>query len=132
MELNHVLIRTKNITKMIDFFVNTIGLENGFRPPFTFSGAWLYSGENHLIHLIDAENDDINQQEYLGASPSSGKGIVDHIAFQGADYHQLKQRIIENNVLSTKRTVPLTNNIQVFINGPEELMIEMIFPQKPN
>lgn len=129
MELNHVLIRTKNMPKMIEFFVNTIGLEDGFRPPFPFSGAWLYSGDNHLIHLIEAENGDMNQQEYLGEYTSSGKGIVDHIAFQGADYHQLNKRIIENNVLSTKRTVPLTNELQVFINGPEELVIEMIFPQ---
>lgn len=29
-----------------------VGLKNGDRPPFNFSGAWLYAGDKPILHLV--------------------------------------------------------------------------------
>ena len=42
--LNHVNIDAQNLEETIAFYVQAIGLAEGWRPPFGFAGAWLYAG----------------------------------------------------------------------------------------
>jgi lactoylglutathione lyase len=127
MQINHVLIRTKNLEVMSDFFVKIVGLEVGFRPPFSFEGAWLYSENKPCIHLSLMDETDEEQLKYLKRNASEGMGIIDHIAFQGADYDDLIRRLSTQGVHYSNREIPLTKERQVFIEGPEELIVEMLF-----
>ena len=125
-----MLIRTAEIEPMVNFFVNVIGLERGFRPPFPFKGAWLYSEGKHLIHLALVDKNDQAQLTYLERNTSStGTGIIDHFALIGANYMSLLDRLKDQNVHYIQREVPLTKERQVFVYGPEQIVIEMIFPQ---
>ena len=56
MQIDHVLIRTSDLTIMEKFFEQTIRLKSGPRPPFTFDGSWLYSERKALIHLAASSN----------------------------------------------------------------------------
>src|SRR5262249_13042171 len=50
--LQHVNIRCIDAAASRDFYVQVIGLKEGYRPPFNFPGHWLYLGEVAVIHLV--------------------------------------------------------------------------------
>lgn len=104
-------------------------LEKGFRPPFNFSGAWLYSDDKPLVHLIEINPNDKDQSDSLGSqtyASETGMEVVDHIAFSGCDYSHLIKRL-KQQIKYFERTVPLTNEHQVFAEGPDGLRIELLF-----
>jgi catechol 2,3-dioxygenase-like lactoylglutathione lyase family enzyme len=51
--LDHVNLRTADVEGLARFYVEVIGLRRGERPPFPFSGAWLYAGERAIVHLVE-------------------------------------------------------------------------------
>jgi len=130
LEINHILIRTTNLDAMIRFFEQALELKNGKRPPFAFTGAWLWSDDKPLIHLSEANPVDQGQLDYLGGkkiNSDSGTGIIDHIAFSDQHYPKLMERLQRHQLSFFERTVPLTGEHQVFIEGPEGLRIEVQF-----
>jgi len=75
-KLDHVNIRTTQLDTMINWYTNVLGLENGYRPRFTFEGAWLYASGSVIIHLVQ-----IDEKNTIG-SESSLK--LEHFALQAA------------------------------------------------
>gem|GEM_PF-5241244 len=65
MKLNHALLRTADMEKMNLFLNQALGLEEGFRPPFSFDGKWIYSGKRALFHLVESIPADSAQAKYL-------------------------------------------------------------------
>jgi catechol 2,3-dioxygenase-like lactoylglutathione lyase family enzyme len=129
-EINHILVRTKELNSTCCFLVKALGLVKGYRPPFNFSGAWLYGNGKPLIHLIEVSSNDESLADYLGSNTSNsdvGIGAVDHIAFMGFDYPDLIKRLKSEQVKYCERTVPLTNEHQVFVDAPDGLKIELMF-----
>jgi catechol 2,3-dioxygenase-like lactoylglutathione lyase family enzyme len=49
--LDHVNLRTTQLDTMITWYEDVLGLVNGPRPAFKFPGAWLYAGEDAIVHL---------------------------------------------------------------------------------
>ena len=132
MKLNHVLIQAKNMNAMREFLTGIIGLEVGYRPPFPFKGAWLYSNNQPLIHLVESSPEQGAQADYLGSDSGNSANLVDHIALQGADYSQLMSQLAQHDIEFTERTIPVSRAHQVFVRGPEGLRIEMLFGHDKN
>ena len=44
--LDHDNINTSNMKDTLSFYTNFLDFTDGFRPPFDFTGAWLYAGGN--------------------------------------------------------------------------------------
>ena len=117
MRLDHVLISSCDYQAMRQFFINSVGLSEGYRPPFPFEGAWLYGSDNvALIHLVNAAGNKA-QQGYLSAlsSKTQGRGVVDHIAIRSIGYQGLKSRLAQTGISYFERTVPELLEHQVFI-----------------
>jgi lactoylglutathione lyase len=131
--INHILLRTNDLEGMIQFFEQALELKKGYRPDFPFSGAWLWSDDKPLIHLSEAKPDDHGQLDYLGDKkhaldkPEMGTGIVDHIAFSGSDYQSLIQRLKNHQLTYFERSIPLTGERQIFVEGPEGVRVEIQF-----
>lgn len=127
MKINHVLIQATDLEIMTKFLNEVTGLEEGFRPPFPFPGAWIYSEGKPLLHLVEVSANNA-QQDYLGSAGSAGgNGAVDHVALEGADYKALVERLAKFRISYTERTLPLTKEHQVFIVGPDDIKLEMLF-----
>jgi lactoylglutathione lyase len=129
-EIHHVLVRTTHLKNMSQFLTQTVGLKEGFRPPFNFPGAWLYVDDKPLIHLVEINSYEKDQSNYLGKQSSVaeiGMGAVDHIAFSGGNYPQLIERLKQQHIEYFERTVPLMGEHQVFAEGPDGLRLEMLF-----
>ncbi|SMP25146.1 VOC family protein [Shimia sagamensis] len=50
--LDHANIGTQNLDVMIRFYEEVLGMTNGPRPEFPFPGAWMYLGDNAVVHLV--------------------------------------------------------------------------------
>ena len=50
--LDHVNVRTANLDAMIEWYGDMLGMKTGPRPDFSFPGAWLYAGDDPVIHLV--------------------------------------------------------------------------------
>lgn len=116
--LNHVTIRTADLDGARRFYEDVLGLEAGERPPFSFPGLWLYAGDGTpVVHLVGT-----------GAPGSgTGTGALDHVAFTARDLGATRRRLAGKGVSFTERTVPLLGMIQVFVNDPHGIRIELNF-----
>lgn len=105
---------------MAFFWTQLIGLHVGNRPPFPFNGLWIYSDDKPLIHIAEQPNSILEQ------------GSIVHVALEGANYKALINRLDNNQCRYTQKIVPLTNERQIFITGPDGLTVEMLFPLDKN
>ena len=115
MKLNHVLVRTRDLSAMTQFWTRYIGLELGDRPPFSFPGAWLYSDGQAVIHVVE------------DPTTEHSNAVLSHVALEGANYTDLIKTLIDNHIPYSEMDVPRTGERQVFINGPDGLNVEMLF-----
>jgi len=116
MKLNHNLILTTDLDTMSHFWTEVIGLTLGDRPPFPFKGAWFYSEGKPLIHVAEQGRTDV-----------SG-GAIAHLALEGADYNTLITTLKRLEYGYTEKDVPVSGERQVFVSGPDGLIVEMMFP----
>ena len=65
--LDHVNIRTARLEDLVAFYRDVLGLHTGWRPAFSFGGAWLYCGEQAVVHLVE-----VDEQPILFIAPSTG------------------------------------------------------------
>lgn len=117
-QLQHVNIRCADLTRSRDFYVNLLGLVDGYRPPFASVGHWLYIGDLPAVHLV--------QRTGAGDAPTGG-GAVHHIAFRGVGLDEMKARLTAHAVPYVEDVVPLDGSIQLFIHDPDGVQVELNF-----
>jgi catechol 2,3-dioxygenase-like lactoylglutathione lyase family enzyme len=116
--LNHANISTAKLKETIAFFTDVIGLRVGPRPGFDFGGAWLYSGEQPVVHLVER------------ATPREPMGAIDHVSFTVADLHAAMRRLDELKVPYRWSEIPDGFGRQAFVLDPNGITIELTEPRK--
>jgi catechol 2,3-dioxygenase-like lactoylglutathione lyase family enzyme len=114
--LAHYSVRAKDLEASTTFYTEALGLCVGPRPPFGFSGVWLYDG------------DAAARDGYLGSRPNSDAsetGALDHVAFFASDWPACRQRLNALGVRYTERLVPIVGVLQVFLADPDGVTIEL-------
>ena len=126
--LNHVLVLTGDLEANRDFYVDVLGLEDGYRPPFPFSGHWIYLGERAVIHV--AENGDYLEERGRGraGAADADTGSIDHIAFEATGLKAMIARLEEHGIAAHHRKVPDLDLHQVFVHDPNGIRIELNYP----
>ena len=114
--LDHINVWTADLEATRRFYVDVLGLREGDRPGFQSVGAWLYSGDAALVHLV-ARDDALD-------GPT---GAVNHVAFQARGLAQVVARLDARGIAYTQRTVPGRGMIQVFLHDPNGVRIELCF-----
>ncbi len=79
--LDHVNIRTTDVDAQVAFYERVLGLTRGTRPDFSFSGAWMYSGPDAVIHVV--ETDDTmayRREQQLKHFALRASGLADFLA----------------------------------------------------
>lgn len=130
-KLAHFSIRTSTLRASCDFYCRVLGFHEGFRPDFTFPGAWLYLGDDAVIHLIGIDSaDPSGLANYLGDRPQAelrGGAAVDHLAFAATDLRGMRERLGAMGVQFRERMVPGLRLQQLFVEDPSGVMIELNF-----
>ncbi|MEM8790121.1 MAG: VOC family protein [Pseudomonadota bacterium] len=118
MRLDHVNIRTHQLAAMTKWYVEVLGLTEGWRPPFQFPGAWLYAGDDAIVHLIGVEREP-------AADTSDLK--LEHFAVQGDDLEATRARYAAAGIRVEERAVPGTTLLQLNIWDPDGNHIHVDF-----
>jgi catechol 2,3-dioxygenase-like lactoylglutathione lyase family enzyme len=118
MKLDHVNIRTASVEAMRAWYVRVLGLRDGWRPPFPFPGAWLYAGDDPIVHLVGVDR-----------TPSAPESEVrlEHFALQGDDLDGLRARLKAEGAESREVRVPGTDLLQINVHDPDGNHIHIDF-----
>ena len=117
-KLEHYNIVTEKLDETITFYVDVVGLENGYRPDFEFPGAWLYVGAEAVVHLMK-----------LGENRDFGSGSIDHVAFSGNDFIGYKEHLDTMDIDYIDRFIEDANIYQIFVIDPNGVKVEINFRQ---
>ena len=129
--LDHVNILTGDVERTTRFLTSVLGLEDGPRPAFGTPGHWLYRNGTAVVHVSDARNKEVTHalDPSRGDAASGGaKGRVDHVAFRCSGYHATMERLRSLGVPVHEATIPGVGDRQVFVDGPDDVSFELIFP----
>ena len=128
--LNHVLVMTRDLEATRDFYVDVLGLEDGYRPPFAFDGHWIYLGDRAVIHV--AELRDYLEERDLArdGSADAATGSIDHIAFEATGLKDMIATLEQRGIAARHRKVPHLDLHQVFVHDPNGIRIELNYPAR--
>jgi catechol 2,3-dioxygenase-like lactoylglutathione lyase family enzyme len=118
--LNHYNIRAGQplIGRVRDFYVDVVGLHEGWRPPFDFPGHWLYAGDAAVLHLVETPEGQVS------APPS---GTLDHVAFTCTGFDEFESKLRTLGVEYRKAAVPGAPLKQLFVKDPAGNGVELNF-----
>ena len=114
--IDHVNVRTANLDAMVAWYEKVLGLKSGDRPNFPFPGAWLYLGDQAVVHLVTEK-----------AQPDSIDPQIEHFAFQAAGYDTFLAHLDAKGVTYQVAEVPGIGVTQVNIWDPDQNHIHVDF-----
>ena len=112
------------LDKLRDFYVEIVGLREGPRPPFRSFGYWLYAGQKPVVHFTEAAQDE--------SRPKDGVGTFAHVAFRCTDHERYKMLLDERKIPYVTRDVPVSGDLQYFLNDPAGNGVELNFERLAN
>ena len=105
------------LERLKEFYCELFELEEGFRPPFSRAGYWLYSGGNALIHLTES----------IEHFPSEKTSYFDHITFQLTGLKKLLEKLENLGIKYTTDHLPEIGMTQIFFKDPAGIGLEANF-----
>jgi catechol 2,3-dioxygenase-like lactoylglutathione lyase family enzyme len=126
-QLQHFMVLAKDLEKTRAFYCDVLGMRVGERPPFRFSGLWIYVGDVACVHVAErASYEETSRTTANPADPNDhGSGSVDHIAFAATDYDELVARFESRGVPYRSTQVPGKPLRQLFVHDPDGIQIEI-------
>ncbi|MEZ5853294.1 MAG: VOC family protein [Hyphomicrobiaceae bacterium] len=128
--LQHFLIQTSDLEGTVKWYEEVLGLRSGPHPDFGFPVAWLYLGDNDVLHLTQGgANVSDNRMRYLGqqSTATQGSGVVDHVAFRATGLKDMMQHLTGKGISYTRRQVDAQGLFQLFMIDPNGVKIELNF-----
>ena len=120
--LNHINIRTMKMEETKDFYVEKLGLEVGFRPPFDEHGYWLYAGDVAIVHLSYSRAGE-PPRTHAG---SMGDGL-DHIGLDAEGFDDMLDHLRRTGTRYNKRLVGGGTIAQIFFHDPNGVLVELAY-----
>lgn len=114
--MNHFTVLTADLSRTLWFYVELLGLRLGPRPPLPFAGAWLYAGDQPVLHVIDGN-----------APPVGTRGALDHMAFSATDLTDVAERLESQGIPYDLKRQHGSGALQLFVVDPNGARVELIF-----
>jgi catechol 2,3-dioxygenase-like lactoylglutathione lyase family enzyme len=114
--MNHFTVLTNDLDASKAFYIDLLGLTEGFRPDLGFPGAWLYAGGQAVLHIVAGRG-----------VPAQPRGVIDHMAFSARDLRAVAARLTEHNIKYDLRRLPSTGAWQLFCLDPSGARVELDF-----
>lgn len=122
LRLDHVNVVTVNLDKMVAWYEAVLGLRQGPRPDFPFSGAWLYAGDAPVIHLVE----DTGQTR----KGSEAALKLEHFAFSATDASAFERTLAEYGDPFEKIEVKGADLVQFHVSDPDGNHVHVDFELK--
>ena len=119
--MNHFTVLSDDVEATVRFYRDVVGLAEGWRPPLGFPGAWLYTGNQAVPHVVGGR-----QRSELRA------GVIDHMAFSASGLRDAIATLDANGVVYQCRQQVGSGVWQVFFHDPSGAKVELDFaPEEP-
>ena len=133
--VNHVTLccSVEQLPSVEGFYRDVLGLRVGPRPSFDFSGAWLYAGEEPIIHLAATLRQPTDRAATEAVSPTalpgaSRTGPIDHVALRMAgSVDDWRSRLVARGIRFAEAPVPGFPLYQLFLHDPLGVKVELNF-----
>ena len=114
--MNHFTVLSDNLERTKAFYMDVLGLTEGFRPDLGFPGAWLYSGDQAVLHIIAGR-----------PLPSDPRGVLDHMAFSARDLPATADKLKAAGIEYDLRKQSQSGVWQLFCFDPSGARVELDF-----
>ena len=114
--MNHFTIQTDDVPRTVDFYAHLLGLADGPRPQLGFPGAWLYAGDDAVLHVVGGKSRD-----------QLRSGVIDHMAFTAHGLADTLATLITYSIEHTCRRQIGSGTWQVFFFDPNGARVELDF-----
>jgi catechol 2,3-dioxygenase-like lactoylglutathione lyase family enzyme len=114
--MNHFTVLSDNLDATKAFYMGLLGLTEGYRPPLGFPGAWLYAGDQAVLHIIAGR-----------PLPSDPQGVIDHMAFTARDLPATVKRLEVQGIRYDLRKQTGSGTWQLFCFDPDGARVELDF-----
>lgn len=101
------------------FYTEVVGLRLGDRPPFKSFGYWLYIGEQEVLHLSEAGDEEERSKDAINT--------FDHAAFNCRGRREFEAKLTRLGIPYRTAEVPLTKQVQLFFTDPAGNGVELNF-----
>jgi len=119
--MNHFTVLTDDVEATVRFYRDLLGLAEGPRPPLGFPGAWLYTGNQAVLHVVGGR-----QRSELRA------GVIDHMAFSATGLAAAVAALDAKGIAHQCRQQVGSGVWQVFFHDPSGAKVELDFaPEEP-
>jgi catechol 2,3-dioxygenase-like lactoylglutathione lyase family enzyme len=114
----HVNVSTSDLERSRKFYAEILGLEDGYRPPFSRPGAWMYLGDQPIVHISTARSPI--------AAPKKTDAF-DHVALWTSGIEYFRKVLKDHAIQFVEFAVPENDQFQLFFKDPDGTEIELIF-----
>jgi catechol 2,3-dioxygenase-like lactoylglutathione lyase family enzyme len=113
---NHYNLATADLERARHFYSEVLGLREGERPPFSSPGAWMYIGDQPIVHISTGR-----------AAATRRSDAFDHVAFSASDIEGTRATLRQHGIYFEEYAVPDRELHQVFFRDPDGVEIELQF-----
>lgn len=119
--LNHINLHAKRdlLDALKEFYCEVVGLHVGPRPTFRNFGYWLYAGDRPVVHLWEADPDEVRR--------TNAAGTFDHVAFDCSNLSDVEAMLRGRGQTFRKARPPNTGQTQLFLTDPAGNGVELNF-----
>ena len=114
--MNHFTVLTDDVEATVRFYRDVVDLAQGPRPPLGFPGAWLYTGNQAVLHVVGGR-----QRSELRA------GVIDHMAFSATGLAAAIATLDAKGIAHQCRQQVGSGVWQVFFHDPNGAKVELDF-----
>jgi len=114
--MNHFTVLTDDVEATVRFYRDVVGLAQGPRPPLGFPGAWLYTGNQAVLHVVGGRT-----RSELRA------GAIDHMAFSATGLAGAIAALDAKGIAHQCRQQVGSGVWQVFFHDPNGAKVELDF-----
>ncbi len=113
---NHYNIATGDLDRARRFYGEVLGLKDGDRPPFSRPGAWMYIGDQPVLHISTGR-----------VAKTQRSDAFDHVAFTAHDIEGTRSNLHKHGIYFEEYAVPDRELHQIFFRDPDGVEIELQF-----
>ena len=118
--LDHINIQTTELEMMENWYIEILGLEKGYRPPFVENGSWLYAAGHAMVHLVEVSS----------PPQQAGNPELEHFAMRAAGLDSLLERLESRKISYYTVRVPDIRILQVNFHDPEGNHLHIDFSEE--
>lgn len=114
---DHVNLRTANLDRLIAWYGDVLDMHPGPRADFAFPGAWLYLGDNAVVHLVGVTRADAPEPTVT----------LEHFAFRAKGMAAFRQVLEDRGIGYSVDPVPGLPVVQINLRDPDGNHIHVDF-----